>query len=302
MGTIAGFLGDIIHFIYKLVNNYGVAIILFTLLVRIILLPLNIKQQKSMARTQKISPLLAEIQNKYKNDKEKQSKETMKLYQKYKISPMAGCLPMLVQFPILIALIWVIYDPGWYMFGLDTAQALEFIKNGANITQDNINLFGQTWAEAIKNAAPVVEPLLDNALLAKLTLAVEVCDLKAVFCGINLVEVPSYRVISLAWIFPLLSTAATYLSGKMTQNQTTQTSAANDQSAQTGKMMTSIMPIMTLFFTFTMPVAASFYWFVSSSLQIIQTWVLKKVIKIEDLTTDDGGTWHERNSKKRKNG
>ena len=128
MGSIARLLGSLLKVIYDLVGNYGLAILFFTIIVRIILLPLNIKQQRSMMRMQAVSPLITEIQEKYKNDKEKSAQETMKVYQKYKISPMAGCLPMLIQFPVLIALIWVIYDPGRYLFGVDTTNALEIMQ------------------------------------------------------------------------------------------------------------------------------------------------------------------------------
>ena len=80
-------LGWILNLFYRLVNNYGVAIILFTVFVKLVLLPLDLKQRKSMAKTQKIQPLLMEVQKKYANDKEKLSQETMKLYQKYGINP-----------------------------------------------------------------------------------------------------------------------------------------------------------------------------------------------------------------------
>ena len=266
MGAISSILGQVMKFNYDLVQNYGLAILLFTFIIRLILLPLNIKQQKSMAKMQKISPLLTELQNKYKNDKEKLNQETMKLYQKYKISPLSGCLPMLIQFPILIALIWVIYDPAWYMFGVDTANA--------------VSVTG-----------------VQNVQLAKLTMAVTQCGLKSKVLGIDLVSIPNFKMVSELWIFPLIATGLTFLSGKISQSQNV--AGANDQAAQTGKMMTTMFPLMTLFFTFTMPVAASFYWSVSSALQIIQMLALKKLVRADDLIIDDGGTWHERNSKKR---
>ena len=272
MGAIAKLLGGILKVIYDIVSNYGVAIVIFTVLIRLILLPLNIKQQKSMMRMQAVSPLISEVQEKYKNDKEKQSQETMKIYQKYKISPFAGCLPLLIQFPVLIALIWVIYDPGFYLFGVETADAVA--KMG-----------------------------IQNPTVAKLVMAVEECGLNSMFLGIDLTAIPDFKLISVLWIFPLLATLATYLSGKITQtNQSQNTSQNGDNPAQqSSKMMTTMMPLMTLFFTFTMPVAASFYWFVSSAIQVLQTIVLNKVLKVETIELGDGGNWHERNSKKRKN-
>lgn len=111
-------LGWLLNAFYNLVGNYGVAIILFTVFVKVVLLPLDIKQKKSMAKTQKIQPLLMEVQKKYANDKEKLNQETMKIYQKYGINPMGGCLPMLIQFPIIIALFWVVKKPIMYMIGV----------------------------------------------------------------------------------------------------------------------------------------------------------------------------------------
>ncbi len=271
MSSIAGLLGSLLKIIYDLVGNYGLAILFFTILVRLILLPLNIKQQRSMMRMQAVSPLITEIQEKYKNDKEKSAQETMKVYQKYKISPMAGCLPMLIQFPVLIALIWVIYDPGWYMFGLDTANA--------------VKLMG-----------------IDNPTVAKLVMAVKECGLNSIFMGIDLTSIPNFALVSFDWIFPLLATGATYLTGKMTQLKQNNNSQGDNPAQQSTKMMTTMMPLMTLFFTFTMPVAASFYWFVSSAIQIVQTLVLNKVLKVDSIELDKGENWHERNNKKRKNG
>lgn len=276
MGSIARLLGSLLKVIYDLVGNYGLAILFFTVIVRIILLPLNIKQQRSMMRMQAVSPLITEIQEKYKNDKEKSAQETMKVYQKYKISPMAGCLPMLIQFPVLIALIWVIYDPGRYLFGVDTTNALEIMQK--------------------------IDPLIKNPTVAKLMLAVEQCGLNSVFMGINLTSIPNFALVSLDWIFPLLATGATYLTGKMTQGKQQQNANSDNPAQQSTKMMTTFMPLMTLFFTFTMPVAASFYWFVSSAIQIVQTFVLNKILKVESIELDKGENWHERNNKKRKNG
>ena len=96
--------GAILKFFYELSGNYGVAIILFTLAVNIILLPLTWKQQKSTTKMQSIQPELKKIQQKYKNDKEKLNMEMMKLYKDNDINPMGGCLPLLIQLPIIFIL------------------------------------------------------------------------------------------------------------------------------------------------------------------------------------------------------
>src|SRR6056297_1306498 len=127
---IANVLGFMMRYIYFYLSfeNYGIAIIVFTVIMRIILLPLNIKQTKSMAGMQKIQPELKVIQEKYKNDKEKLNKATMELYSKHKVNPAGGCLPLLVQMPILFSLYYVIRQPLKFMFGF-SEEKIEGIAN-----------------------------------------------------------------------------------------------------------------------------------------------------------------------------
>lgn len=102
--------------IYNLIGNYGVSIIVFTILMKLLLLPLNIKQTKSMKDMQRLQPELQKLSKKYKNNKEKLNEETLKLYKVYKVNPAAGCLPLLVQFPILIGLFRALREPEVYVF------------------------------------------------------------------------------------------------------------------------------------------------------------------------------------------
>ena len=103
--SILGYpLGWIMWAIYKVVNNYGVALILFTVLVRLALFPLSVKQQKSSAKMQVFQPKMQEIQKKYANNKEKQQEEMMKLYEQHGYNPMAGCLPSIIQMILLFGM------------------------------------------------------------------------------------------------------------------------------------------------------------------------------------------------------
>ena len=108
--------GWILFQVYNLIGNYGVAIIVFTILMKLLLLPLNIKQTKSMKDMQRLNPELQKLSKKYKNNKEKLNEETLKLYKVYKVNPAAGCLPLLVQFPILIGLFRALREPEVYVF------------------------------------------------------------------------------------------------------------------------------------------------------------------------------------------
>jgi YidC/Oxa1 family membrane protein insertase len=114
LGSLWSFLGDIfasiIVFFYSFTHNYGVSIILMTILTRLILYPLMQKQMVSMREMQKIQPLMKEVQERYKNNKEKLNQELMKLYKEHKVNPMGGCLPLLIQMPILILLFQVLRE------------------------------------------------------------------------------------------------------------------------------------------------------------------------------------------------
>ena len=114
-GNIADFFGILLNFLYELVNNYGLAIILFSILLRLILLPITIKQQKSMQKTSKIQGQLKALQLKYKNNPEMLNKETMELYKKEKISPFSGCLSAIAQILIILSVFYLVSQPLTHM-------------------------------------------------------------------------------------------------------------------------------------------------------------------------------------------
>lgn len=121
MSIISNSLGFALKTIFEFVQNYGLSIILFTVFVKVLLLPLTIKQTKSTKAMQDIQPKVKEIQEKYKDKPEKQQQEMMKLYQEAKINPLAGCLPLLIQMPILFGLYAVLRDPVAYSVFQDQA-------------------------------------------------------------------------------------------------------------------------------------------------------------------------------------
>lgn len=112
----ASSLGSLLKLVYDIVGNYGFAIIVFTILVKLALLPLTLSQTKSMKAMQEIQPKIKEIQNKYKDDSQKMNEKVMEVYKENKVNPMAGCLPILVQFPILIGLFNALKEPGKFVF------------------------------------------------------------------------------------------------------------------------------------------------------------------------------------------
>lgn len=116
MNALARPLGALLKLIFDLTNNYGLSIILFTIVTKLLTLPLTLKQNKSMKELQEIQPKLKKLQEKYKNDKEQLNIKTMELYKEHNISPFGGCLPLLIQFPIIIGLFAAIREPGVYVF------------------------------------------------------------------------------------------------------------------------------------------------------------------------------------------
>ena len=124
-------LGWILHFCYSLVQNYGLALVMFTVLARLILLPLSIKQQKGMVKMAMFRPKMEEIQKIYAKNPQKMNEELTNLYAREGYNPMSGCLPTLIQFPILFGLIDVIYNPLTHLLRMDAAT----IGNAVTIAQ-----------------------------------------------------------------------------------------------------------------------------------------------------------------------
>ena len=267
-------IGFIMNLIYGFLSNYGFTIIVISVLFKLIMMPLTVKQQKSMAAMQEIQPLMNDIQTKYANDKEKQSQEMMKIYQEYNISPFASCLPTLLQFPILIGLYGAIAKPLSFMFGLAKDKITELAKiAGLTITNnmspyryeiDIANKISQSdFIDKVQSILPGFEGIDFN------------------FFGLNLSVTPEFSVLSTAWVLPVIAAGLTLLSSYLMQTQNKTQSEA--QSSQ--KVMLYMMPIMILFFGFQVPTGLSLYWSVNSVLQIIQFYTLDRVIK-ERLATE----------------
>ena len=128
MASISSLFGYVLNFIYNLVHNYGLAIILFSILLKLILLPLSIKQQKTMKKTAKIQEKVKEIQDKYKNDQNKMNQEMMDLYKKEKLNPFSGCLTSIIQIILLFAMFGLVRNPLTYMKKIDNTT-IENYKN-----------------------------------------------------------------------------------------------------------------------------------------------------------------------------
>ncbi len=258
-------LGYILSTIYSLVQNYGVAILIFTIVVKLIMLPLVAKQQRSMYQIQKIQPQLDKIQKKYANDKNKLQQETMKIYQDNKVNPAGGCLPLLIQFPIIIGLYQVITKPLQYVMHLD----VDVIKKIAEVLNFE---YPRTSQIVIANALGDKIDLIQD----KLGVAIEAINFD--LFGLNLSATPDLKFISWLWIIPVLSAVTSYITSIVSRQLSGNTSAANEQM----KTMNIVMPLMSGYFCFIMPAGVGIYWIASNVIQIVQQYLLTVYYKRKD--------------------
>lgn len=241
--------------LYAVVPSYGLAIILLTVVVRVLLLPLTIKQTRSMREMQRIQPELKKVQQKYKGNRQKQQEAVMALYKEHGVNPFGGCLPLLMQMPVFIALFHVIRTPLRYMgFALEGGQ---FEKLG--------DLPG--WIRSIQDSA-LATSLHNNPLEVNQFLSVRLdCTAQDAFqgaqsltpgidqvCGSGLVSALPYLVLVLVMGF------TTYYQQKQMQV----TRDASDPAARQMQMMTKFMPAVLMFFSFTFPAGLVLYWLVTN--------------------------------------
>ncbi len=257
-------LGWLLRVIYQFVENYGVSIILFTLITKFLLFPLTLKQQKTMAQTQLIKPKLDALQKQYGDNREKFSEESMKLYKKYNISPFSGCLPMLIQLPIILALYYVIREPLTYIWG-----------QSAEVVTGLIEQYGITAAKGSE----------EIALTAKLAELGKQFAINYNLFGLDLSVTPELKNPNIIWVIPALAGLTTWLSSKL-MNVGTQKKEENPNKrpprpgekdpTQTTNTMMNIMPFMTVWFAFMLPAGVGLYWIASNIFQMGQQFALNK--------------------------
>lgn len=277
-------LGWIIKTIYELVGNYGLAIILFTIVVKLLLLPLNIKSQHAMKKQQKLQPILAELQKKYANDQQKLQQETMKLYKDNNVSMTGGCLPMLIQMPIMVALYQAIQKPLTYMFNVpyknvpqDIIEKVTNLKDMAVAAGENVTM---TVEQLLKT-----DQITISSWAGKFGGDVHEWFINFNFLGMDLSQKPQAAISFLGdvanhWgtvlllLIPILAVISSVAQSKISMRMSGQQNNPNDQTQSMNKMMTWMMPLMTGYFTLILPAGIGIYWIISGIVQIIQQLVL----------------------------
>lgn len=273
MGAIAGWFGYVLNFLYDLVQNYGLAIILFSVLLRIIMSPITIKQQSSMEKSAKMQEESKKLQVKYKNNPEKLNEETMQLYKREHFSPFSGCISAVVQFVIFLSVFYLVSRPLTYMKKVDstliTNYEQEISASGEQSSYPEIKVIEKKSAE-------------DNNVYINMN-----------FLGLDLSKVPMQnwqdpRV----FIIPVLYVITTFASIKLTTSLTNKKKKDNkaieikdnngdkttenvaeeqmESMQQMSNSMTYMMPIMSIGIAMIAPLGLSLYWFISNLLQLLE--------------------------------
>ena len=273
--------------LYDLFQNYGVAIILFALVVNLILTPFMGKSKAAMMRQQRLQPRINELQRRHAGNQQKLNEEMQKLYREENINPMSGCLWNLIPFPILIALYSVIRQPMSVMMRLgdETVASVQSVleKLGA-FSMDALSKQQAAYSEIF-----LIQAAHEN-LDAVLAVAPDFQDISYSFLGLNLGVVPEFRIWTFdfsnketllpalgLFLIPFISAFLSWASMKISMARTGAPAGNEQQQAQTesmNKSMQLMMPLMSIWICFIMPAAMGIYWIANSVFGMLRDWIL----------------------------
>lgn len=286
MGFISELFGYLLNVFYELFNNYGIAIIIFSVILRIILIPITIKQQKTIKKSAELQEEMKEISKKYKNNPEKLNQETIELYKREKMSPFSGCLSSIVQIIIILSVFWLVSQPLTYMKRLNNVP---YDANNTESNQSVVEYYKEKLKQENENQRTGYSEI---AIINKYGVEDERVSLNMDFLGLDLSKVPSdnlndWRV----YIIPALYVISSVISIKITTDmskkkkedviKTNDKEENNDMEAMEAmnKNMTYMMPIMSVFIAFIAPLGLALYWFISNLLMIVEKIVIDKIMK-----------------------
>ena len=273
---LSGPLGYVMEWIYKLLPSYGWDIIIFTLLINIVKIPLQLSQQKSTAKMSAFQPMMMEIQTKYKDKPEKQQEEMLKLQQDYGYNPTAGCVPMLLNFLVMFGVIGVVYNPLERIFHISAAA---LTAAGEALTAS-----GVAFTAITRDTNIIAQVVAGNGGVLGCFSAEQIATITEFsqhmnFLGIDLTRIPKLGL-SLDIVLPLLSVITMLLSTHISMK------ASGQEMQGSMKLTMYMMPLMYVFFCFTVPSAFSLYYVVSNILMTVQSLVMKKIYDPEKMKAE----------------
>ena len=264
LNAIAKPFGAVFMWFYQITGNYGIALILFALLVRLIMLPFQMKSKRSTLKMSRAQPIIQDLQKRYANNKQKLNDEMSRFYRENGIKPLSGCIWNLIPFPIIIALYQAIRKPLTLLMGLGDAEM-------ATITE-KLNSMGFT--SALRDI--YVELDQSQFISTHWDSFAGISDrLKAIdysFMGMDLARVPQWKFWQFddpslwgLFLIPIIAAGLTFLSSVISMKDNSQ----NEQT-QSMKAMIYFMPFMTLYFAFVMPASIGIYWAASTAFALLQ--------------------------------
>ena len=317
MGFISELFGYVLNWLYEVVNNYGVAIIIFSILLRVILIPITIKQQKSLKKSAVLQEKMAEIQKKYKNNPEKLNQETIALYKNEKMSPFSGCLSSILQLIIILSVFWLVSEPLTYMKRIspeiiesytNEMRESEFEQNGSYI-QISLLDYAETKYQEI-NEQLQQENVENREELESKRDEYNQLRLNMDFLGIDLSKVPTQDLDDWkVYIIPVLYVITSFISIKLTtamqnkkkKQKENEIVIANgeektkepdqpdpmEQMQAMNKGMVYMIPIMSIMIAIIAPLGLALYWFVSNVLMIIERLIINKIMELKDRKDEE---------------
>lgn len=316
VGPIAKLLGYIINWIYIAfsaigIENAAICIVLFTIIVRALMIPLNLKQSKATKLSSRMNPEIAKVQEKYKGKKDEASQrkmaaETQAIYDKYGANPLSGCLPLLITFPIMIALYRVIYNIPAYIPAIKemyevAASAIQgvdgYVDTLTGLLNTGKNMNGAV-SLVVENGAATVNSIIDvlatfspekwEELAAAFPTIASTLNTQAEMIGrvnnvfgiFSITEVP--QILSITVLVPILAAGLQWYQG-MQMSKGQPKADPNNQAANMTKSMNTFMPIMSGVFCLMLPIGVGLYWITGSVFAIAQQFFVNRYFDKVDL-------------------
>ena len=302
----------LVRLFYNLTNSYGVALILFTLVIKLIMLPFQMKSKKSMMRMSRVSGQMQDLQKRYAKNQAKLQEEMQKLYEEEGVNPMSGCLWSLIPFPILIALYSIIRQPitHFMMLSKDVLQTVVQSAADAGVNLTNIVMMDKaTGTPALKDG------LYQMAAYGQINLVKAVQEMglstpdgwfnvNYKFLGLDLTATPWEYVKSFTFtwavigviLIPILAGLSQFVFSKLTMKTQPQADAAGGASM---KSMMYMMPLMSVYIAFIMPAALGVYWIAQSVFSLIQEAILNKTFSAK-LSEEEEARFQARQADRQK--
>ena len=296
LSFFANIFGYVLQLLYNIVGNYGWAIILFSVLVKAIMIPISIKQQRTMKKNQKIQEEVKQIQFKYKNEPEKMNQEMMALYKREGMSPFSGCLSSIIQIILLFSVFLLVRQPLTYMVKMDTDVISKMENVITEQEEGNKNAYAEIAViQYVNNLDNKTSVSKDESFDMKEY--AEQANLNMDFFGIDLSQVPknNWKDVKVL-IIPILYIISSFISIRLSMNvnkkQNKEKKLITDGTEQeeekynpmddANKTMVWMMPIMSVSIAAIAPLGLALYWLMNNILMIVERLVYNKIFEKEE--------------------